>query len=81
MVYRQTFVPGKKNHTIEIPERFFGKKIEVIVVELESADTSSYPSPPIGKKVSVTELFEGFGANQDFPSIDKIRAKAWPSKW
>jgi hypothetical protein len=81
MVYKQTFVPDKKNHSIEMPERFFGKKVEVIVVELGSADNTSYPSPPAGKKVSVSELLEDFGANPDFPSIDEIRTKAWPSKW
>ncbi|MDB5091051.1 MAG: hypothetical protein JWR09_5045 [Mucilaginibacter sp.] len=81
MVYKQTFIPDKKNHSIEMPERFFGKKVEVIVVELGNAGDVSHPSPPVGKKISVNELFEDFGANPDFPSIDEIRKKAWPSKW
>jgi hypothetical protein len=27
------------------------------------------------------KLFETFGESPDFPSIDSIRAKAWPYKW
>ena len=80
-MYKQTFVPDKKNHSIEMPERFFGKKVEVIIVELSNVDDTSHPSPPEGKKILVNELFEEFGANPDFPSIDEIRTKAWPSKW
>ena len=79
MIYKQTLVPDKKNHTIEMPEHFFGKKIEVIMIELRDKD--SHPTPPPGKKVSATDLLENFGEAPDFPSIEEIRAKAWPSKW
>jgi hypothetical protein len=78
MVYKQVLIPDKQNHSIEMPERFFGKKVEVIVMEL---DSSTYSGLPKGKEISVQELFENFGDAPDFPSIDEIRAKAWPSKW
>ncbi|MDB4920019.1 hypothetical protein [Mucilaginibacter sp.] len=81
MIYKQTLVPDKKNHSIEMPEQFFGKKVEVIVVELGNANQNEHPAPPVGKKISVNELFESFGAAPDFPSIDEIKDKAWPSKW
>ncbi|MFI5136535.1 MAG: hypothetical protein ACHQIM_01825 [Sphingobacteriales bacterium] len=81
MVYKQILVPDKKNHTIEMPEQFFGKKVEVIVVALNDAANNVNPVPPPGKKVSVNELFENFGDAPDFPSIEEIRTKAWPSKW
>jgi hypothetical protein len=81
MIYKRTFVPNVKNHTIKIPRQFFGKKVEVIVVELGSYTNDKNPSPPFGKKISINELFENFGAAPDFPTIDKIRVKAWPSKW
>lgn len=81
MVYKQVLVPDKNNHTIEMPEQFFGKKVEVIVVELGDSFKDEHPVPPVGKKISLNELFEDFGAVPDFPSIDEIRAKAWPSKW
>jgi len=81
MVYKQILFPDKKNHSIEMPEQFFGKKVEVIVVELNNVTKDEHPGPPPGKEVSVNELFENFGAAPDFPSADEIRAKAWPSKW
>jgi len=76
-MYKQILTPDKKNHTIEMPEQFFGKKVEVIVVELSDFTKDSGAVAPIGKKVSVDELFENFGGAPDFPSIDEIRAKAW----
>jgi hypothetical protein len=81
MTYKQVLVPDKKNHTIEMPEQFFGKKVEVTVVELGDSQKDTHPVPPPGKKVSVNELFENFGADPGFPSIDEIRERAWPSKW
>ncbi len=80
-MYKQVLVPDKKNHTIEMPERFFGKKVEVIVVEIGDAVTDVHPSPPAGKKIAISELFENFGAAPDFPSAEEIRDKAWPAKW
>jgi len=80
-MYKQVLIPDKKNHSIEMPEEFFGKKVEVTVVELSDADNVTRPVPPPGKKISVNELFENFGADPDFPSTDEIRVRAWPSKW
>jgi hypothetical protein len=81
MVYKQVLFPDKKNHSIEMPEQFFGKKVEVIVVELSDSTKDANPIPPAGKAISINELFESFGTAPDFPSIEKIRDKAWPSKW
>jgi hypothetical protein len=78
-MYRQIIVPTEKNHTIELPEKFFGKKVEVSMVIL--SDPKEKPVPPEGKPVSLEKLFETFGANPEFPDLDTIRAKAWPSKW
>jgi hypothetical protein len=76
MIYKQTLIPDKKNHSFEMPVEFFGKKVEVIVMEL---DSSTGPSAlPPGKKVSKNELFENFGSAPDFPSVEEIRDKAWP---
>lgn len=80
-MYKQVLVPDEKNHSIEMPKKFFGKKVEVIVVEIGSSTLPNHPTPPEGRKVNVSELFESFGAAPDFPSIDEIRAKAWASKW
>ncbi|GAA3960747.1 hypothetical protein [Mucilaginibacter dorajii] len=80
-MYKQILIPDKKNHTIEMPERFFGKKVEVIVVEVSDHNSYNLPTPPEAKKINVKELFEDFGSAPDFPSVDEIRAKAWPSKW
>ncbi len=80
-MYKQILVPDKKNHSVEMPEEFFGKKVEVTVVEIVNPTSDMYPIPPLGKKVAVDELFESFGMAPDFPSIEEIRTKAWPSKW
>lgn len=80
MTYKQILIPDKKNHTIEMPEQFFGKKVEVSVVELSDSAMVN-PVPPPGKEILVNELFENFGAAPDFPSAEEIRDKAWPSKW
>lgn len=81
MVYRQVLVPDKKNHSIEMPEQFYGQKVEVIVTTVTDQATETRALPPQGKNISVNELFEDFGTAPDFPSVDEIRSKAWPSKW
>jgi len=81
MVFKQTFTPSKKNHIIEMPEKFFGKRVEVIVVELDNpTENTNYPLPD-GKRIAASELLEHFGQAADFPTIDEIRSKAWPAKW
>jgi hypothetical protein len=81
MIYKQTLVPDKDNHSIEMPEHFYGKRVEVIVQELnDSPNDLKYPLPK-GKKTSANVLLEFFGAAPDFPSLEEIREKAWPSKW
>ena len=80
-MYKQIFIPDKKNHSIEMPEKFFGKKVEVIVVEVGNSTSKNQPIPPAGKEVSVNKLFENFGTAPDFPSVEEIRTKAWNSKW
>ena len=68
MTFKQVLIPDKKNHTIEMPEQFYGKKVEVTVVELDDSDKGLLPIPPPGKKTAVNDLFENFGANPDFPN-------------
>lgn len=80
MVYKQILVPDKKNHSIEVPEKFFGKKIEVTVIEMDD-DVKKHPSPPTGNTIAISELFENFGHAHDFPSSETIRQQTWPSKW
>ncbi len=80
-MYKQVLTPNKQNHTIEMPEQFFGKKVEVIVVEINDPAQNNKPEPPAGKKIVVNELFENFGTAPNFPTIDEIRTKAWDSKW
>ncbi|MEX8547468.1 MAG: hypothetical protein V5804_07685 [Mucilaginibacter sp.] len=81
-MYKHTFVPDKKNHSINLPEEFYGKKVEVIVIEVEE-ETFIKPVAklPKGKKVAVDQLLETFGSDLNFPSIEEIRNNFWPSKW
>jgi len=64
-----------------MPEKFFGKKVEVTVMEIESNLNVDRPIPPAGKPININELFENFGQAPDFPSVDAIRQQTWPSKW
>ena len=80
-MYRAILTPTKKQHTVDLPEQFFGKKVEVTVVEVDGAKTLPTPKLPEGKEISLSSLFETFGMAPDFPSIEEIRTKAWPQKW
>lgn len=80
MTYKRVLIPNKENHKIGIPSRFFGKRVEIIVKELDGFTADLHPTPPVGKRISLEELFEDFGANPDFPSNDEIRTKVWHSK-
>jgi hypothetical protein len=72
-MYRQIITPSKKNHSINLPEELFGKKIEVIMIEIGDTDISgTHPLPPAGKKTSVSELLETFGADPNFPATDRL---------
>ena len=81
MTYKKSLVPDRKNHSIEIPEEFYGKKVEVLILELSDERKENLSPLPPGKKVSAKELLEHFGEAPDFPSADEIRSRAWPSKW
>ena len=80
-MFKQILIPDKENHSIEMPAKFFGKKVEVIVIELDNSTEQARAIPPVGKEVSINELFEDFGAAPNFPSTEEIRNKAWPLKW
>jgi urease alpha subunit len=68
MVHREILIPDKENHSIEMPEQFFGKKVEVIVMDIATNATSDkFPALPTGKVVSMNDLFADFGAAPDFP--------------
>ena len=81
-MYKHTFIPDEKNHSINLPKEFYGKKVEVIVTEAEE-EKSVKPvvKLPEGKKVSVDQLLETFGFDPNFPTLEEIRDKAWTSKW
>jgi hypothetical protein len=79
-MYRAIITPTENTHTLDLPKEFFGKKVEVTIVELIERTTKK-KQPPSDKKVSLDELFSTFGSLPDFPSIEEIRNKAWPSKW
>lgn len=80
-MYKQTITPDKNNHSIDLPEEFYGKKVDVTVVEVEEENIALSPALPKGKKVSLDQLFETFGSDSKFPTVEEIRSKAWPSKW
>ncbi len=80
-MYKAIITPTENTHTIDLPKEFFGKKIEVTIVEWREPATKGNRLLPINKKISMDELFSTFGSLPDFPSLEEIRSKAWPSKW
>ncbi len=78
-MYRAIITPTENTHTIDLPKEFFGKKVEVTIVELTEPATKKKQLPS-DKKVSLDELFSTFGSLPNFPTIEEIRNKAWPSK-
>ncbi len=71
-MYRQIIVPTEEDHSIELPEYLFGKKVEVVVNEIGSSSdsTSSLPSDLKDK-----DFWDDIEFNPDFPSIEDIRKK------
>jgi len=74
-MYRQIITPDKKNHIIELPEKFFGKKVEVIAFEVEETESIS-----IKKQPSQNNFLKDIDFIPDFPSVKEIRSDAWPEK-
>ncbi len=54
---RQIIVPKEKTYTLEIPESFIGKKIELIAFEIK--ETKIIPSEDKGD-LAIENLFEKF---------------------
>ena len=80
-MYRQTLIPTEKDHTIDLPEDLYGKKVEVIVNKLEEKTSERRQSKkdlPSGLKDK--KFWENIEYNIDFPSIDEIREIAWPKR-
>ena len=55
------------------------KELGIRVEQKEEVATK--PKVPKGKAVSAGLLLSDFGKAPDFPPIDEIRSKAWPSSW
>lgn len=73
-MFREIITPSEKNHSIELPQEFFGKKIEVFAFELKDKTKRR-------KKTSKKAISQLAGAFPDFPSVEEIRKKAWPVRW
>lgn len=71
-MYRQILTPDKENHSIELPEDLYGKKIEVIAFEINEMQPSN---------TGVKNFLDDIEPIPDFPGIEKIRKNGWPEKW
>lgn len=76
-MYRQIIVPTEEEHSIELPEYLYGKKVEVFVTEIGSPADSSHSLPGDLKDKDFWETIE---FDPDFPSIEDIRKTAWPPR-
>lgn len=68
-------------HTEESIENEIDKSAEERLSKIIAEARSKKPILPVGKKTSIDKILSHFGENPDFPSIEEIRAKAWPKKW
>ena len=74
-MYRQIVFPNQQHHTLELPKEFYGKKVEVMIVELpEKAVDEQIVS------VQTKRFLDDIEIIPDFPSIEDIRKEAWPNK-
>ncbi len=72
-MYRTVITPTEKEHTLELPKTFFGKKVEVLIHEV--ASSTEFP-----KGLKNKAFWEDIEYNPDFPSQEDIRKTAWPTK-
>jgi len=75
-MYKQILIPDKKNHSIDLPEDLYGKKVEVTVVEIADTKTARLAEPKKQKS-----FLDDIEAIPDFPSVEEIRKKGWPNRW
>ena len=82
-MYRQTIIPTAKEHTIDLPENLYGKRVEIIINELaEKTSESKLSKKALPATLKNKKFWMDIEYNADFPSIDTIRQVAWPkSKW
>jgi|GEM_PF-2862262 len=57
------------------------RELGVSVEHKEEKTVSKKVVVPKGKVVSTNALLADFGKNPDFPTVDDVRSKAWPSSW
>ncbi len=70
-MYRQILTPTEKDHIISLPPEFYGKRVEIIAVEIgNDSDT----------KKRKNNFLDDIEPIANFPSIEQIRAEAWPEK-
>ncbi len=74
-MYRQIITPTEKDHSIELPPKFYGKRVEILAFEINQEMEQPVRT---GKKNIFLNDVE---AIPDFPSIEEIRKEAWPNKW
>lgn len=81
-MYRKIIVPDKKDLTIELPEQFVGKKIEVLAFEINEPEEKVIENKPRYTGKSSKDAVKNLaGAFPNFPSIEEIRKDAWPDRW
>lgn len=74
-MYRAVITPTEKEHTLDLPKKFFGKKVEVLVNEIGRVTDAPLPIDLKDKA-----FWEDIEYNPDFPSVEEIRQTAWPKK-
>lgn len=60
---RQIIVPKKKTYTLEIPESFIGKRIELIAFEIEELKDESFDEMGNDSISNLFKKFEGLTFN------------------
>lgn len=73
------FVPSIENHTIEVPEEWYGKEISVEIkpAEPKLATLGDVLSP----ESKNYDFWKDMPYDPNFPSIEEIRKEAWRDPW
>ena len=77
-MYRQIIIPTIYDHSIELPENLYGKKVEVTVMELTKRTTKSIVNKKLPNRLINKAFWEDITYNPNFPSIEEIRQTSWP---
>ncbi len=79
-MYRRVIIPTDKEHSIELPENFYGKQVEITVKEVVTKTSKATSAKKLPGRLKDKAFWATIEYNPGFPSVEEIRQIAWPKK-